>query len=643
MSYDDELAALCRTVTWKVVLRLDYCAHTCGQDPCAAAGPPWCYYTYPTCLDPAHFSRGTKDYAFALADGPRLEGCLPCLAEIKSVPTEIRPEDNVTRRARITLEFFDDAPLALANPDRTVSNAESGGSFFRNLFARNPNLQDRTAEIWQGFLGLPLNEYRLHFRGAIDDLEWREGRARVVVKDLLKLLEREIPPEQSSGNELTSAYNGDETMAVADASQFEAPGTVKVEDEYVTFTGIADETLYGCVAGAFGSSATSHAKGVRVRQVEIFAEPEGGAGLPPDELFLDLLCRLGGIDPLAIATVDRGTELAEGIADDVLDLPLNASAGLPETGVARIGDELIRYRGIADSGLLAVERGAYGTEAAAHDAGAAVLVTTFSDELGRWMAGTLFRRSVEEAAAVKDLVNRLRAQCLLHVWQGEDSTIRAKCVAPPFYTDAPLELDDATGFIAGSTSWDPGNALRATRIVVHYAPMTADAGERSEDYAGLLVVVDAEAESAAFFGKASPKEIFADWIYREREALLLASRMLIRYRSGAAGFRFATELKEDGLAVGDFVRVTSADVTDAAGAPRSRALFEVTKKQRVSDNRIEFTAIDTRLDRRYPLIGPAELSVDYDEAEGDDCERYGFVGNEGNGVGAAGGDGYYIY
>ena len=125
--------------------------------------------------------------------------------------------------------------------------------------------------------------------------------------------------------------------------------------------------------------------------------------------------------------------------------------------------------------------------------------------------------------------------------------------------------------------------------------------------------------------------------------MLLASRHLIRYRSGAGQFRFALELKDDGVQVGDFVRVTSEQLPGPDGSPRPGALFEVLKKQRQGDNRIEFTAIDTRLDRRYPLIAPAGLVADYDGATTAERERYGFVGNGDNRVGGAADDGYYVY
>jgi hypothetical protein len=643
MGYEQYRDAIGRTVTWRVALRLDYCTRTCGQSPCAAAGPPWCYYTYSTCLDPAHYSRGTKEYAFSLACGATVVDALPYLAEIKHVPTEIVPKESVTRRARITLDFIDDAPLALANPDKSVGNAETGGSFLRNLIVRNPNAIGREAEIRQGFPELAPEDYRPVFKGVIDKMECSVGKAQVVIKDMLKLLDNKVPPKQSSKNVLLAGYSGGATMAVADASEFQAPGTVKIDDEYITFTGMSNGNLSGCTPGRYGSAAAGHSAGRPVRQVVVLAEPADGGGLPADEIFLTLLCTHGGLDPLGMALADRGAKLIGAINASASALAVSSSEAFAETGVIRIDDELIGYRGLLGTTLTLVERGAYGTTAAAHSDQAPVLITRLSEELGRWWSGTLWRRFVENQAAVKDLVNDLRDQCLVHVWQAEDSTIAAKAVAPPFFTDPPQCLDDETGLIDAAGAWDLGSELRVSRVVVYYDPLQPEAGNNPDAYAGVLVLVDAEAESADSYGEVRAKEIFASYIFREHEALLLASRYLIRYRNGAATFKFALELKDDRLAVGDFVRIDSSDVIAADGAPQSRALYEVLKKQRVSDNKIEFTAIDTRLDRRYPVIAPTDFTADYDAAGEDDRERYGWAGDEGNQVGSTNADGYYIY
>ncbi len=643
MSYDDFKNALTRGITWLVVLELDYCEHEFGEGPCTASGTPCCYYTWTTCKDAANYSAGKKEYWFSLAKGPAIAGALPCLEGIKTVPTEIRPEEDVTRRARLTIELIDDAPTALANPDKNTSNPETGGSFFKNLIARNPNYEGRSASILQGFPGLAVNEYKLCFKGVVDSLEYEEGRCRIIIKDQLKLLDKKTPPQTSSDNVLVYPYDGGFSMNVTGGDEFEPPGCIKIGAEYILFSGKMGNTLMGCMPGKYGSSQQYHDAGEAIKQVTVFADEDSGEGISPDEIFLSLLCRQGGISPFDIAVTDSGAVLAGDVSQTDMSVPVDMPEKFPQTGIIRIGDEMIIYRGVQGSSLEVWRRGVYGTSLAEHSAGGKVYLALFTAELGLWMSGTRYRRFVENPVSVKDLVNELRRQVLLHVWQSEDSTIKAKVMAPPLYNNTPKRLDDETGLIYGSTSWKPGLKMQTTRISVYYDAAGTDAGDNPADYNGLLLMIDADAESEQYFGREKSKEVFSRWIYREHEAMLLASRYLVRYGKGASCFKFAVELKDADLEVGDFVTLDTRDILLPSGLRREDALFEVIKKQQRPDNLVEYKAIDTSFSRRYPVISPPELDCDYGDASKDEKRRYGWIGDADNRVGPDLEDGYYIY
>ncbi len=642
MGYEDFKNSLARTVIRVLVLELDYCSHEFGQAPCTASGE-CCYYTYATCKDPDNYSAGKKEYRFSTAGGPPVEGPLPYLLSIKTVPTEIRPREEVTRRARMTVELADDEPATFANPDKNTSLAESFGAYFKNLIARNPNFGGRKARVLQGFAGLPLSEYKLCMKGIIETMTAEEGKCRVIIKDQLKLLDRKTPPHISTDNVLQQTYNQDTVIHVARGSEFEAPGAVKIDEEYVRFSGVSGNTLTGCTPAAYGSASASHPAGPEVKQVTVLADEESGDGVAPDELFLALLCREGGISPLDISVRSSGAVLDNHIGDTDPAIAVTDPKRFPTSGVVRVDDELLLYRGVSDAGLLVKERGAYGTAPAVHAAGTPVDLTCFSSELGRWMSGTKYKRFVESPLPVKDLVNELRGQALVHVWQAEDSTIAAKAIAPPFYSDAIKTLDDETGLVDGSTSLEPRQKLQTTRISVYYAPQSPAAGKSPEDYNGLLKMIDAEAESENYFGRAKPKEIFSGFIYREHEAMLLASRYLARYGKGASVFKFSTELKDAELGVGDFVAMTSRDIVDFSGQARTDALFEVVRKEDRDDNLVEYKAVDTGFSRLYPVISPPDLDRDYGDAGEQEKRRYGWIGDSENRVGPDSEDGYYIY
>ena len=356
MSFSSEQASLVRTPVVLVKLRLDYCQNTFGQSPCAAAGTP-CYYTYFTCKDKANYARGSKDYRFCAQEGTLPAEALPYLARMVAVPTEIKADQHLTRVGEISFDFDDDFPLPLANPDKAVGNPEAGGTFWRNLLARNPNYRGRPVEVWAGFQGLPESEARLIFRGLLTNIAVAEGRATITVQDYLKKLEVKIPAAQSSENVLTAAYSGGTDLRVTNASEFASaspgqPGLVMIEDqtngsEYISYTGrsAGDNKLTGCQAGRFGTVSVSHPAGCRVSNAVVWAEDDGIEGLPLDQIVAELLTTYGGISALDVATVDLGATLGPALGSSESSLSCVGVDDFPAAGIVRLEDEVIGYSG----------------------------------------------------------------------------------------------------------------------------------------------------------------------------------------------------------------------------------------------------------------------------------------------------------
>jgi hypothetical protein len=61
---------------------------------------------------------------------------------------------------------------------------------------------------------------------------------------------------------------GDTSIAISDATGFPASGTVQIELEKVTYTGISANTLTGCARGQSGTTAASHDAGAAVSEVQ---------------------------------------------------------------------------------------------------------------------------------------------------------------------------------------------------------------------------------------------------------------------------------------------------------------------------------------------------------------------------------------
>lgn len=79
----------------------------------------------------------------------------------------------------------------------------------------------------------------------------------------------------SSGNTTTTNISGqttlnetldgtDTTITLTSTAQFQTSGTIKIDSEYITYSGISGSDLTGCVRGAFNSTATTHTNGTSV-------------------------------------------------------------------------------------------------------------------------------------------------------------------------------------------------------------------------------------------------------------------------------------------------------------------------------------------------------------------------------------------
>lgn len=55
-----------------------------------------------------------------------------------------------------------------------------------------------------------------------------------------------------------------DTITLASGTEFPTSGTIKIDSEYITYSGKTDNVLTGCVRGAFGTSATIHTSGTTV-------------------------------------------------------------------------------------------------------------------------------------------------------------------------------------------------------------------------------------------------------------------------------------------------------------------------------------------------------------------------------------------
>lgn len=280
-----------------VELDQDYCALTYGVAPCMAelgvTGPRKCFNTRATCQDLENYDRIVKTVRFCTQQQYLPEyPVIPILVSTSTAPTEINPGGGgknsgpLGKRARVSI-VFDDAPHSDIGLDPYISergyNAMDRGTFWTKWLARNPYYNGRMIRVKEGYAGQELADMvtRTYVIDKIDGPD-NKGRVKVTALDILALTtdEKAQVPRASVGallSDIADIADGVVDPVVlpfieivgAPTTDYPAPGTVRINDEIMTYTGVAvagaNIRLTSVTRRTDGSEANSHNDGDRVQ------------------------------------------------------------------------------------------------------------------------------------------------------------------------------------------------------------------------------------------------------------------------------------------------------------------------------------------------------------------------------------------
>jgi hypothetical protein len=614
-----------RVAVGLLILYLDYCTNEYGEGACTASGGN-CRFTWETCEDPTNFAKGTREYWFtnrgaSYCYGPD-GGALPYLrGNIEAAPTEIYPDQFQTQRGAMTFELDEDDAAPYSDPAKTTGVADSG-RFWRNLLARNPNYPGRRAELYEGFEGVDSSLWELVWSGYIDDLDFISGGVSVACVDRLwQAAEAQSPASVSDTNTVQDdpLTAGATTVTVVDVTEFPTatanePRVVKIEDEYIIYTGKGAATLTGCTRGAFGTTGAAHVKGTAITNALVYANDDAATwaactGLDAAAILYDLLCNQAGVAAEFMATVDVGVTLNEALDTSETDIDLNAATALPATGVVKIGDEFILYSAVDADGITACKRGMFGTTAAAADDDAPVYLLSLSYELGRWRPGTTWGCRFDSETAVEELIAALARSVGFDCWQNESGLIETSIQAPVMNYETVTELTHED-MLTRSREYRRNDESRCTAVVVRYLAAVADPGDSAENYPGVAAYVGAEEENTNSYGKRRVKEIFCPFCRSFADAYWLAQRAMLRYREGMPVVDFAVEIKDGDIETGVALYLTIPERVDQDGAAIRRQ-YKVTRRERKGLNEVWYRAADAGYGTaRFGLIAAALSTLD---------------------------------
>lgn len=342
-------------------------------------------------------------------------------------------------------------------------------------------------------------------------------------------------------------------------------------------------------------------------------------------------------------------------------------------GYCIINDEICAYSGISglDSIVLSA-RAQGGTTAEAHDTDDAVrniyhysgngvdairtIIEDFSEldhasyipdaewnsERDTFLSSENVELWVLEPTELDKVIDKIGKQTYTNVWWDDAAQqIKLKAIGPS---------------LTGSEAWnDDENILDdkvrikrdqrqiITQVWIYYGKRDKAGSDDANNYEHLYIKVDSDAEAPTGLGQPKIKKIFADFIPANGSATAskIASR-IISQNSNPIEFLLYVDAKDSGLDVGEPVDITTDLHQGTDGLPAPIKLRVIEKAQAANNKyRYKLAYSGIEVGSRYAVIAPNSV-LDYDSATEEQKDKYGFIADTNEQLGAANDDPYLI-
>ncbi len=358
-------------------------------------------------------------------------------------------------------------------------------------------------------------------------------------------------------------------------------------------------------------------------------------------------------DNVDIPATTRGKVADNPLAVGAVTINLDDAAEYEAAGHIRIGDEIIQYAGKSGNQLTGCTRGKFGTVAAQHSfdaqvqqtrvyenmnpwdiiysiltadvgmAAADIDVTGAEAERDTWLEGWFFTAYISSPMKGGEAIREICEQTISNIWWNHETLkARFKVLAPVTPGQTAKVITDAVNIEEKSTRTEHNEKARVSRAIVYYNKDVLGDDEKPENYSA-DINIDADKESPDEYGTPADRKIFSRWLTQEIPAHYLANRILMRFRVPPKIFHFRVDSKDADLQVGDLCEVTTNDILDETGNPKT-AKYQVLMKHRQGE-KVTYKVMAAALDRHYGFVAPASHTNDWDAATPPE-KKYAFIG-----------------
>lgn len=397
---------------------------------------------------------------------------------------------------------------------------------------------------------------------------------------------------------------------------------------------------------------------------------------------IELVDLLKSLDDIQVAE-KVNLELVVDINDSITYCTLSnhTATGLSETGgVIRIEDELISYTALNLTTNVAtgLTRGAFGTTAAAHAAAkkvqpcryyspgnpydilldmlqndadidnAYIDLTAFADVKDH--PGNEFNIStvVSEPTMLSELFWEIIKIFDCKVWIDENLKITIAHNISNMPGRTYHTITDASNIVKDSIHVNHNDEMRITRLSMYWDWDLINDINDIANYENASITIDGEAEGANEYNESLPDSIYTRWFndyfLTDEEQLrinFITSRYVSHRRDALPIISFKAELKDYAVKVGEFAKITTAQICDTTGVTENNVLCMITSKKHTSNGLIEFKA-QRMPKRKVMIIAPSSYSA-YTYATATEAQReYGCL-SDSSGLMSDGTDGYTVY
>jgi len=249
-------------------------------------------------------------------------------------------------------------------------------------------------------------------------------------------------------------------------------------------------------------------------------------------------------------------------------------------------------------------------------------------ERDNYYSSAVINTVISKPTGVTELVNQLAKQFFFQIWWNEiDQEIIFHPIVPPRNVAVINEFNDDQHLIDKSVVLAANEESRLTRVLVYYNPSNPIDIDDPENYQGIYVIIEADAESAAEYNDIRQEVILAHFVDSEALAVQVGGRLLNRFRNVPRMLNFKLDTKDATDWTGNYIDINSARIVGEGGANKVTR-FQVTSVQEVTaplpGTVYQYKAIELNFTGNYGYIGPNTLG-EYSAEDDADRANYAFI------------------